>query len=108
MFDLKDLQAISSDKQPDSITVIRLQTSLWHDKRGCYIRKSLTYLKRKCVGYNILEEDCGAVGAEILENIENLYDCEDGVYEVVMTNISHDFESGYVDDYDYRLVKWDK
>ena len=39
-----------------------------------------------------------------MPRILNLGEVEDGIYEVVVCNESHDYETGYVDDYDYRLV----
>ena len=69
------------------------------------MKKSLKFLRRQCEGFNILEEDSGAIGAEeVLSRILNLWDVEDGIYEVMTCNESHNYETGYVDDYDYRLV----
>jgi hypothetical protein len=89
-------------------TVVRLTTTGWSDSRGAHYKKSLTVLKRKSFGMNIIEEECSAVGAEEgLENIQNLLDVPDGIYEVVVCNISRDIESGYVDDWELRLVPFD-
>ena len=72
---------------------------------GCTRRKTLTFLRRQCEGFNILAEDADAIGAEeVLPRILNLGEVEDGIYEVVVCNESRDYETGYVDDYDYRLV----
>lgn len=85
--------------------VVRLRTTKWADKSGLHIKKSLTFLRRKSEGFNILEEDTGAAGVEeILPRILNMDECQDGIYEVVMCNERHDYETGYVDGYDYRLV----
>ena len=85
--------------------VVRLRTSMWSDKAGIHTKKSLMFLRRQCDGFNVLEEDSDATGAEyVLPRILNLGECEDGVYEVVTCNERHDFETGHVDDYDYRLV----
>jgi len=84
---------------------VRVKTTVWADKRGLYTKKSLTFLRRQCEGFNILSEDANAIGAEeVLLRILNLSEVEDGIYEVVVCNESHDYETGYVDDYDYRLV----
>lgn len=86
-------------------TVVRLRTTMWSDKNGLHLKKSLTFLRRKSEGFNVLEEDASAAGVEeVLPRILNLGKCEDGIYEVVVCNESHDWETGYVDDYDYRLV----
>jgi hypothetical protein len=84
---------------------VRVKTTAWADKRGLHTKKSLTFLRRQCEGFNILAEDANAIGAEeVLPRIVNLGEVEDGIYEVVACNESHDYETGYVDDYDYRLV----
>ena len=85
--------------------VVRLRTTMWADKSGLHTKKSLTFLRRKSEGFNVLEEDTSAVGAEgVLPRILNMDECPDGVYEVVTCNESRDYETGYIDDYDYRLV----
>ena len=84
---------------------VRVKTTVWADKRGLHTKKSLTFLRRQCEGFNILAEDADAIGAEeVLSRIVNLGEVEDGIYEVVACNESHDYETRYVDDYDYRLV----
>ncbi len=84
---------------------VRVKTTTWADKRGLHTKKSLTFLRRQCEGFNALAEDTSAIGAEeVLPRIVNLDEVEDGIYEVVVCNESHDYETGYVDDYDYRLV----
>jgi len=78
---------------------------MWADKSGLHTKKSLTFLRRKSEGFNVLEDDTSAVGAEgVLPRILNMDECPDGVYEVVTCNERHDYETGYIDDYDYRLV----
>lgn len=84
---------------------VRVKTTVWADKRGLHTKKSLTFLRRQCEGFNVLAEDASAIGAEdVLPRIVNLAEVGDGIYEVVVCNESHDYETGYVDDYDYRLV----
>lgn len=84
---------------------VRVKTTVWADKRGLHTKKSLTFLRRQCEGFNVLAEDASAIGAEeVFPRILNLGEVEDGIYEVVVCNESHDYETGYVDDYDYRLM----
>ena len=84
---------------------VRVKTTVWADKRGLHTKKSLTFLRRQCEGFNVLAEDASATGAEeVFPRILNLGEVEDGIYEVVVCNKSHDYETGCVDDYDYRLV----
>ena len=105
MSDLTDLLCASGSEKGENICVVRLTTSAWSDSRGVHLKKSLKFLKRKCKGYNILDEDCGMTGAEeVIPRIINIDSVSDGVYRVVTCNESRDWESGCVDDYDYKLV----
>lgn len=95
----------SSQKESDNICIVRLSTNSWKDDRGVHFKKSLNFLKRKCKGFNILAEDCDVVGAEdVIPKIINLLNIPDGVYQLTTCNESKDWETGYVDDYDYKLV----
>lgn len=93
------------DSVEDRCTV-RVKTTMWSDKRGgLHAKKSLTFLRRRCNGYNLLDEDAGTAGAgEVLPRILNLWAVEDGVYRVVSRNERRDWETGYVEDYDYWLA----
>ena len=44
---------------------------------------------------------------ETLGMIVNFLDVVDGIYELVTINISRDWETGYVDDYDYKLIPYE-
>lgn len=88
--------------------VVRLHTSMWADGRSLHVKRSLTFLRRQSAGFNVLEEDVATAGTgTVLPRILNLGSCKDGVYEVVTCNVSHDYETGIVDGYDYRLVSMD-
>ncbi len=92
-------------QEMESKCVVRLTTTFWRDERGVYQKKNLKFLKRKCVGYNILDEDCQMVGVEeVISRIINLDCTPDGMYKVVVCNESRDWESNIIDDYDYKLV----
>ena len=96
-----------NEKQPrqESLCVVRLTTTYWHDKRGSYLKKSLVYLKRKCKDFNILHKDCYLSGADaVLPLIINLNEVEDGVYIVTPVNVTTDVEGGWVDGFEYKLV----
>ena len=91
---------------PGSVDIVRLKTTAYKDKRGAIHRKtSIIPMRRLSVGYSLVDEDADQIGAdEIFPRIENLNECKDGLYQVVMVNISRDWETGTIDDYDYRLV----
>ena len=85
--------------------IVRLSTSMWADHRGIYRKQSLTYLKRQSTCYELLKEEVDNVGvAETFPLILNLHECPDGVYQVVTCNLKRDWETGMVDEYDFRLV----
>lgn len=87
--------------------VVRLRRSWWHDPKGLHQRIDLTYLKRHCKDFNILDEDACNCGAdEVLLRVVNLDECKDGIYEVLTCNERRDWETGYIDEYDYRLVPY--
>ena len=87
---------------------VRVKTTVWADKRGLHMKKSLTFLRRQCEGFNVLAEDASAIGAEeVLQRILNLGEVENGIYNVVVCNETFDYETGCVEDYDYRLVAVD-
>ena len=85
--------------------VVRLRTTAWGDGRGLHIKRSLTYLRRQCVGHNGLQEDASAIGAEqAVTLITNLDQCPDGLYEVVVCDVLRDWETGYIDGWRYKLA----
>ena len=43
--------------------------------------------------------------SQVIEDIINLDECSDGVYEVATCNEQYDLETGYIDSYDYKLVR---
>lgn len=100
-------EPISTTPEDDEgMPVYRLKTSMWHDKNGAYLRKELRLMKRLSGhGHDVFQESLDNVGAsEAIERITNLYECEDGLYTIVMTNISKDWETGHADDWDYALI----
>jgi len=99
---------ISKEREPRFVCVVRLRTSVWSDSKGLHIKRTLAHQKRLSTGFNILLEDLGAIGAdEVAIRISNLASCLDGLYRVETCNESRDFETGLVDDYDYRLIPYE-
>ena len=90
-----------------SKTIVKLSTEYYHDNKSAYVKKKLTTLKRKSTGYNLLIEECDNIDTqEVLSNIVNLFDVEDGVYELTTYNHSYDYQLGTLDDYDYKLIEY--
>lgn len=95
-------------KRKSTSAVVRLTTSVWHDGKGIYVKKSLVFLKRVHRREGIsdyITEDCSCGGADqVVERITNLNTVEDGVYRVNAINETSDWETGNVEDWDYELV----
>ncbi len=89
-------------------SVVRLKTAYWKTERGLHCRKDLIRMRRLSFDFQILEEDSANIGVdEVLQKIVNLSECKDGLYTVATCNERHDWETGYLDDYDYRLVPFE-
>ncbi len=104
-----NLDSIMNELNPKEqpIVIVRLKTSYWSDKRGMHQKKSITFLQRKCKGYNFVEEDISNVGAEdVISQIINLNECNDGNYIITTVNEKRDWETGYVEEWEYKLVEF--
>lgn len=103
--DLKPVKTVPLDP---SQVVIRLRTTTWATRSGLYTQRGIVFLRRHCRGHNTLEEDISDTSAgDVLPKILNLDECEDGIYQVVVCNEYRDWESGYVEDWDYKLVPYE-
>ena len=101
---LDELVSMADDRSQNRC-VVRLRTSSWADQNGITTTKKLTFLKRQCRGFNILKEDASDISAqEVIDRITNLDTCSDGVYEVVTCDEGRDWETGYIDEYNYKLI----
>lgn len=84
--------------------VVRLRSSAWADRKGVYVKKTLSYMRKYSHGANIIEEEIDGLGPmEAITRITNIAACADGLYEVVPYNLSYDWETGYMDNCDLRL-----
>lgn len=96
-----------NESEHDNVVVVRLRTTCWQDQGAIHQKRSLTVLKRKSRGHNFLIEDAICAGAnETFRSIVNFATCRDGVYRVHVCNVSRDYETGYVDGYDLKLVPY--
>lgn len=85
--------------------VVRLRTTNWTDDNGIHTKRSLVWMRRQCKGANWFKDDAQGGGAlATINRIININECVDGVYEVVACDVSRDWESGLVDDWNYRLI----
>lgn len=110
MDELKKLFEAEVNKNKDEqLCVVKLKTTYWHDRRGAYKKTSLSTMKRKSKGFDLLGEESSNIGSEdTMSRILNLDECSDGLYILVTCNEHRDWETGYIDDYDFRLVKYEE
>lgn len=84
--------------------VVRLSTSIWQDKSGVHIKRTLRTLKRLSTGYDILKEDSIQGGANaVIPLICNLDACKDGIYQLTYLG-SLDTDLCTYDIYGYKLI----
>ena len=99
---------LNPDYKPENVSkvVVRLNTSGWVDNReAIHFKRSLSVLKRKSRHYDwFLEDLCESEYS--IDRIINLSDCKDGIYEVITVNEHRDWESGYIEEYDFELVPY--
>ncbi len=90
----------------EHLTVVRLSSSCWYDKNGIYYKRALKFLRKKCKGLNVIYDECGAIDVDdIYSIILNINECDDGIYEVVVCDEMRDWETGYIDNWNYKLIK---
>lgn len=85
------------------VCVVRVGTSGYKRGDTYFYGRTLRVLQSKTT-FDYLKDEAESVGVEDgISNITNLDRVEDGLYDLVMTNISRDYESGYADDWSYTL-----
>ena len=91
-------------------TIYRLRTSYFarNNNSQLVMTRTLTKMKRLSYGFDILREDLNNIGATVMENITNINELADGLYEPVIdySTATYDWETGYIDSYDLKLVQF--
>ena len=92
--------------KPDNVTVIKVKRNYYRNKKKEFVLETkLTIQRRSSSGHQLIEEDCDNTSCQdVIDRIRNLNDMPDGLYHLITVNLSHDFESGYLDDWDYKLI----
>jgi hypothetical protein len=90
-------------KQP---CVLRLKTKLKaHKSGGLTIKRKLKSATKYWLGYSMLEDELDNTSPEeVVGRIINFMTCADGLYTMVPCHKEFDRETGYLEDYDLRLV----
>lgn len=91
--------------EPSKSQIVRVVREGWSNDKLLGLSIKLRPLRRRG-GFELLHEDATNIGAlDVLDRIVNLHACENGLYTVVTCNEKRDWETGYVDDYGYKLVR---
>lgn len=91
----------------DNRLVFRLRTTAY-ESSGYTLSKCLIPMRRLSKGHDFFAEDVSHVGVkECMDWIVNLDECEDGLYRLIMINEKRDWESGCVEEWDYKLVPYE-
>lgn len=86
---------------------VKLTTTTFRTKSGVTQQKSLYFYKKPCSEHleGCFKDDVSnSYGLETL--VINLNEVKDGIYELLVVNISKDYETGWVDDWDWKLIEW--
>jgi hypothetical protein len=96
------------DKKNSEKLIVRLTTYQWKNDRSLHTQKTLTYQTRLSKrAMNFLLEDAAMIGADVVaKKIINLYECEDGLYQVTTVNEKYDWETQTLEEYDYQLIPY--
>lgn len=104
---MKNLPAVKEKAQPR--LKVRLTTSVYSNKDKVTFKKELYFYKRPNPEHlpgSIIDDLRDSAYPD--QRIINLYEVPDGIYEVIWCNISHDWETGYVDNWDLKLIPWEE
>lgn len=99
------LSSVKHLSEPPCRLVVRVRTSAYAKRNGLVHTKSVTVMRRMSRGHDFLDEDASMVGADlVMARITNLHEVDDGLYQVVTVNEGRDWETGYLEEWDYKLV----
>lgn len=101
------MELIKSNTQAakQGICIVRVESNAWFDGRTLHAKKKFTVMRRKSTTHDLIKEESDMVGAEdALKAITDTLDIADGLYELKPTYYT-DYETGMVDDVDYKLEK---
>lgn len=102
IFEIENIKMEKSQR-----TVVKIITNNFMKGNDIVQQKTIRFLKRKSTGFNQLLEDCMNIGTnDALKSIVNLDECSDGVYEVVLNDWITDWETGMIEDRNWKLIPY--
>jgi hypothetical protein len=105
MMDLSDFS--NQNTKVDNQDIVSIKTEYYKRGKRFYASKVITPIVSLSKGHTITDE-VNDYGLAVLDLITNLYEVEDGYYQIVINNISRDYETGHIDDYDFKLYPYEK
>ena len=99
------MELIHSKKEPTPRLKVKLTVTAYKTKAGFELKKSLYFYKVPNPEHLI---DCFNEYADDLGeySINNLHLLDSGIYELVVVNVSRDWETNNIEDWDYELIPW--
>lgn len=98
-----------SKPQIENKLIVKVETSYYKDKKGAVVyQRKIRPLKKKSTqdAMQWMWEDISCGGVDMfIKGIINFHSVDDGIYEMKMVGITHDFETGHVDGWDWKLFK---
>lgn len=101
---------IDMDKpQPQEMLVVRITTEYYRDKsNNPNFRRKIKLMKKMSTQGIISHIDYDIENSSVesfINSIVNFRDVDDGLYELKVINETHDFETGIIDGWDWKLFK---
>ena len=84
---------------------VKLTATSYLTKSGFEVKKSLYFYKKPNPEHLIEAFEVDAV-EEGIYAINNLHLLDSGIYELVVTDITYDWETGHPDSLEWELVEW--
>lgn len=108
--ELDNIYDMFDKKKNQTGNVYKVSTCCYSSNRGIHSRKDIVFLSRKSKSkHNLLVEEADACDPTwAFSKITNLNDLPDGIYSLETCNEHRDFETGYIDDYDFKLVPYEE
>lgn len=87
--------------------IVSVRTSVYKTKRGLSVRRDVSVMRKFSGPRSLLFDDMSAGDAsDTAERILNLHEVGDGLFRLVPVNVKLDWESGCIDNYDFKLEKF--
>ncbi len=83
--------------------IYRVINTFYKTKKGCAKKTEFIKMKKLSYGWDPLKEEVANVGDDTVSIMLNINELKNGIYEAVVVNVSHDYETGTVDGWEIEL-----